>query len=110
MRRTVPTLSLLGSLILLPACTTPDPAARPAAGTDAAAHADDATTLEVLDLRHAAAHDLRAVLDDLLGGAARRDVEVAVDPRRNALLVRGTPADLERVRALVAALDTPAAD
>jgi hypothetical protein len=105
MRRHVPALSLLGSLILLPACSSapegPPPAPEPAV---AGPHLDDA--FEVFPLQHADAAEVADVVNDLIRTAGGSDaLRVIANPRVNALVVSGDSVSRARLRDLLVELD-----
>ena len=102
MRRHVPALSLLGTLILLPACAST--AAAPAAAESAVS---PDTAIEVLTLQHADAADVADVLRDLVRSTGDTTTRVAAHARLNAVVVSGDEEIRERVRDLVALLDRP---
>ena len=70
----------------------------------AAAAKEPIDELKIVQLKHAAAAALANVLHDTF---AREPIRIAVDERTNSLLLRGTPARLEVVLALIARLDEP---
>ncbi|WP_407293799.1 type II secretion system secretin GspD [Stutzerimonas zhaodongensis] len=61
--------------------------------------------VESLQLNHASARDTARLINELLGKGDARGAKVVADQRGNALLVRGSTADRERVRQLIAKLD-----
>jgi len=109
MRRHVPALSLLGSLILLPTCGSPPAAPRPEPLDRETAPPGADPGVEIHTLRHAAAGEIAAVVDDLLGDTRDTDVRIVADARRNALIVYGDPGTRRRISDLVDTLDRPAA-
>lgn len=106
MRRHIPALSLFGSLILLPACSStaaphPVPPSARAAGPDLGA------TVEVFALQHVDAAETADVVNDLIRAAGGRDTRVVADARVNALLVHGDPVQRAHIRDLLTELDRP---
>ncbi|SDH79858.1 general secretion pathway protein D [Pseudomonas flavescens] len=64
--------------------------------------------LQVMPLQHASAADTSVLITRLLASEKGGDsAQVIADPRSNALLVRGSAASRERVRALLTQLDRP---
>ncbi|SEQ59762.1 general secretion pathway protein D [Pseudomonas cuatrocienegasensis] len=61
--------------------------------------------VETLPLQHASARDTARLVNELLGKDNARSAKVVADVRGNALLVRGSTADRERVRQLLKQLD-----
>ncbi len=101
MKQFLPALSLLGSLVLLPAC------AHEGALAPAPDGAQEALEVERIELLHASAAELAPLLDVADDDAADR-ARVAADPRTNSLLLCGSASARAGVRAQIARLDVPA--
>jgi len=128
MRRYVPVLSLLGSLILLPACASkPEPVDRraPAISTPTAAlpapqeagHQTNSVSrgerLELIRLAHTSAEDVAGVITDLITDARGRTLPgrplAIADRQTNSVIVFGNDDQRASIKELVVKLDTPAA-
>ena len=107
MRRHVPALSLLGTLVLLPACETAPPPRENAAALPVAGPRMDTGT-EIVALENTTPDEILPVVDDLIRQSGNGEVRVMADPRLNALIVHGDPLLREHVRDLVRELDVPA--
>lgn len=63
--------------------------------------------VDILPLAHANAKHLTETLSSLLSRQGRLNIQLVADERTNTLVVLGSDSGRERVRSLVAALDTP---
>jgi type II secretory pathway component GspD/PulD (secretin) len=118
----IPALSLLGTLILLPACASSADAIDQPRATDRSESTEVSTIqqprpatrkrVEVIQLEHATANELAALLSDLIrdatAGVERPDAPRAVaNPNTNSIIVFGDDAERTRIMTLVARLDIP---
>ena len=110
MRRQVPVLSLLGSLILLPACETAAPPPPAAAPTTPSTGPNLDPEVEIHPLRHAVAAEVADAVNDVIRSTGDRELHVVAEPRLNALIVHGDPVLRAHVRDLADALDRPPED
>lgn len=73
----------------------------------------DNSQIRVVHLRYASASNIAHILDSLLqqqaakGGPATKQARVVADPRSNSVLISGDAADRQRLRKLIAEMDTP---
>ena len=122
MRRPIPVLSLLGTLMLLPACaSSPEPVDQPRSASKSSTMEPPAVPqptpatqpeFDVVSLGYASAEELVPVLIELLAAdhhSAEPDPTRAVaDTRTNSVLLFGSSEDRARIKKLLAHLDVPA--
>jgi type II secretory pathway component GspD/PulD (secretin) len=105
MRRHVPALSLLGTMMLLPACgSTPPPAKKPE--TSVAGPRLEAK-VEVVQLQHVGAEETAEIVNELIDDAGGTDTRVIADTRLNAIVVYGDEVQRTHIRDLLVELDKP---